>query len=273
MREKRDDVVMSWKVKAPLRVDLSGGWTDAPPFTEQHVGSLVNFAIDKFQVYDGSEVKCDWLGMGLGTSGAYNVIKAITDEGLRDRGKILVRAYQRELQENVCGMQDMAASTYGGLNYWEFYKDNFYRTAIPLTEELKRGLQDLAVLVNTGKSRSPRQFFVYASYPYVEPILVKLSEIATRMRDELLSDNMPRVRQLVRDTWYWQSRIPTVSTPAIEKLISMADAGKVCGAGGGGCVLLLFENEKALKEFTEKHKDVISFKIWGKGVESSEGEL
>ncbi|MEX2704327.1 MAG: hypothetical protein Q6352_003530 [Candidatus Freyrarchaeum guaymaensis] len=264
---------MDWKVRAPLRVDLSGGWTDAPPFTEQHVGALVNFAIDKFQVYDGSEIVCDWLGMGLGTSGAYNVIKAIVEDGLRDREEILMRAYRRELQENVCGMQDMAASTYGGLNYWEFYRDNVYRTPIPVSEEVRRGLQDLAVLVNTGKSRSPRHFFVYANYPYVEPILCKLSEIATRMRDELLSENMFRVRQLVRDTWYWQSRIPTVSTPEIEKLIGMADAGKVCGAGGGGCVLLLFENEKRLEAFKEKFKDVILFKIWERGVETSSGEL
>ncbi|WXG42295.1 MAG: hypothetical protein WED07_16270 [Candidatus Freyarchaeum deiterrae] len=264
---------MSWKVKAPLRVDLSGGWTDAPPFTEQHVGSLVNFAIDKFQVYDGSEIRCSWSGMGLGSSGAFNVIKAVTDDGLSDREKIVVGAYQRELQENICGMQDMAASTYGGLNYWEFYKDNFYRTPVPLTEELRRGLQECAVLVNTGKSRSPRHVFVYANYPYVEPILVKMSEIATRMRDELLSGNMTRVRRLVRDTWYWQSRIPTVSTPVIAKLVSMADAGKVCGAGGGGCVLLLFENEKRLKAFTEKNLDITSFKIWEKGVETPGGEL
>jgi galactokinase/mevalonate kinase-like predicted kinase len=270
---KRDDVVMSWKVKAPLRVDLSGGLTDAPPFTEQHVGALVNFAIDKFQVYDGNEIKCSWTGLGLGDSGAYNVIKVIAEDKLSDREKIVVSAYQRELQENVCGMQDMGASTYGGLNYWEFYKDNFYRTPIPLTEELRRRLQDCAVLVNTGKLRSPHQFFVYANYPYVEPILVKLSEIATRMRDELLSGNMPHVLRLVKDTWYWQSRIPTVSTPIIAKLISMADAGKVCGAGGGGCVLLLFENEKRLKAFTEKNNAVISYKIWEKGVESIGGEL
>ncbi|MGQ9723672.1 MAG: hypothetical protein ACUVXA_20415 [Candidatus Jordarchaeum sp.] len=264
---------MDWKVRVPLRVDLSGGWTDAAPFTEQHVGALVNFAIDKFQIYNGREMSCDWLGMGLGTSGAYNVIKAVVEDGLNDLGKILIRAYERELQENICGMQDMAASTYGGLNYWEFYQEQFYRTPIPVTEEVRTGLQDLAVLVNTGKSRSPRHYFVYANYPYVEPILVKLSEIATRMRDELLSENMPRVRQLVKDTWYWQNRIPTVGTPEIERLINMADAGKVCGAGGGGCVLLLFENEKRLEAFKEKQKEVILFKIWEKGVETSEGEI
>lgn len=267
------DGFMDWKVRAPLRVDLSGGWTDAAPFIVEHVGALVNFAIDKFQIYDGNEISCSWLGMGLGTSGGYNVVKAVIEDGLYEREKILLRAYQRELQENVCGMQDMAASTYGGLNYWEFYRDNFYRVPIPLTEELRRGLQDLAVLVNTGKSRSPRHFFVYANYPYVEPILVKLSEIATRMRDELLSENMRRVRQLVKDTFYWQSRIPTVTTPEIEELVGMADAGKVCGAGGGGCVLLLFENEKRLEEFREKCKETISYKIWEKGVETTYREI
>lgn len=49
--------MVSW-VRAPLRVDLSAGWTDAAPFTDRHVGSLVNLAIDKFQVYDGKEIRC-----------------------------------------------------------------------------------------------------------------------------------------------------------------------------------------------------------------------
>jgi D-glycero-alpha-D-manno-heptose-7-phosphate kinase len=42
--------------------------------------------------------------------------------------------------------------------------------------------------------------------------------------------------------------LPTISTPVIDRLISSARrqgalAGKVCGAGGGGCVALLIDPE------------------------------
>ena len=34
--------------RAPLRVDLAGGWTDLAPYTHDHGGEVVNFTIDKW---------------------------------------------------------------------------------------------------------------------------------------------------------------------------------------------------------------------------------
>ena len=51
----------------------------------------------------------------------------------------------------------------------------------------------------------------------------------------------------MRDEWQFRRRnIRTISTPLIDRVISSARrkgalAGKVCGAGGGGCVTLLID--------------------------------
>ena len=54
---------------------------------------------------------------------------------------------------------------------------------------------------------------------------------------------------MVNEEWALRRRnLPTISTPMIDRIISGARragaaAGKVCGAGGGGCVALVIEPE------------------------------
>src|SRR5438046_9972253 len=53
--------------------------------------------------------------------------------------------------------------------------------------------------------------------------------------------------RLMREEWSFRKRnLPTISTKTIDRVIDNvrrngALAGKVCGAGGGGCVVLLIE--------------------------------
>jgi D-glycero-alpha-D-manno-heptose-7-phosphate kinase len=53
----------------------------------------------------------------------------------------------------------------------------------------------------------------------------------------------------MREEWSFRKRnLPTISTKTIDRVIENARrngalAGKVCGAGGGGCVVLLIEPE------------------------------
>ncbi len=51
----------------------------------------------------------------------------------------------------------------------------------------------------------------------------------------------------MREEWEFRRRtLPTISTPMIDRIIAAARrqgalGGKVCGAGGGGCVTLVIE--------------------------------
>ena len=80
--------------KAPVRIDLAGGWSDAPPFCELVGGDVVNIAINHYahaelEIDDDGKMSvsysCDVpVGSGLGTTGAINVCLLYTSPSPRD---------------------------------------------------------------------------------------------------------------------------------------------------------------------------------------------
>jgi D-glycero-alpha-D-manno-heptose-7-phosphate kinase len=79
--------------------------------------------------------------------------------------------------------------------------------------------------------------------------LEKISIIARGMRAALERNEWNEVGRLMREEWDFRRRnLRTISTPLIDRVISSARrqgalAGKVCGAGGGGCVSLVIDPE------------------------------
>jgi D-glycero-alpha-D-manno-heptose-7-phosphate kinase len=75
--------------------------------------------------------------------------------------------------------------------------------------------------------------------------LEKISIIAQAMRGALQRNEWSEVGRLMREEWEFRRRnLRTISTPLIDRVIQAARrngglAGKVCGAGGGGCVTLV----------------------------------
>ncbi len=65
------------------------------------------------------------------------------------------------------------------------------------------------------------------------------------MRAALERGQWEEAGRLMREEWDFRRRnLPTISTPTIDRIIAAARrsgalSGKVCGAGGGGCVALL----------------------------------
>src|SRR5579885_3059424 len=77
--------------------------------------------------------------------------------------------------------------------------------------------------------------------------LERISEVAQEMRVALEKADWKETGKLMREEWEFRKRnLPTISTKVIDRIIadarrSGALSGKVCGAGGGGCVVLLIE--------------------------------
>jgi D-glycero-alpha-D-manno-heptose-7-phosphate kinase len=75
--------------------------------------------------------------------------------------------------------------------------------------------------------------------------LEAIAGIAATMIDHLVSGELEEVGRLMTREWNARRQLsPVVSTPQIEEILEIAVAagawgGKVCGAGGGGCVALL----------------------------------
>jgi len=77
--------------------------------------------------------------------------------------------------------------------------------------------------------------------------LAQIADIAKQLFAALSRNDWNQTGKLIREEWEFRRRnLPTISTPKIDRIISAARrqgalAGKVCGAGGGGCVALLID--------------------------------
>jgi D-glycero-alpha-D-manno-heptose-7-phosphate kinase len=80
----------------------------------------------------------------------------------------------------------------------------------------------------------------------------------------------------MREEWTFRKRnLPTISSKTIDRIIEGARhkgalAGKVCGAGGGGCVVLLIEpdaRERVESAVTDAGGQLLAMKIDRSGVQ------
>jgi D-glycero-alpha-D-manno-heptose-7-phosphate kinase len=75
----------------------------------------------------------------------------------------------------------------------------------------------------------------------------RIAAIANSMRAALESHDWESAGRLMREEWsYRRKNIPSITTPLIDRLVTTArragsTGAKVCGAGGGGCVVFLAE--------------------------------
>ena len=83
----------------------------------------------------------------------------------------------------------------------------------------------------------------------VQAGLQRISDIAQKLRVALEKGDWQETGRLMREEWSFRKRnLSTITTKTIDDVIEGARrhgalAGKVCGAGGGGCVVLLIEPE------------------------------
>jgi D-glycero-alpha-D-manno-heptose-7-phosphate kinase len=96
------------------------------------------------------------------------------------------------------------------------------------------------------------------------------------MRVALEKPDWDEAGRLMREEWSFRKRnLPTISTKTIDRVIENARrngalAGKVCGAGGGGCVVLLIEpdaRERAEESIRKAGAQVLPMNIDRQGVQ------
>jgi len=150
------------------------------------------------------------------------------------------------------GMQDHYPPAFGGAAAIELMPGGERRIEINVNlDELERRL----VVCYTGKPRQSaiNNWGVFKAHidnkGAVQGNLEKISQIAQKMRAALEAGEWKEVGKLMHTEWQFRRRnLPTISTKVIDRIIDStrrkgALAGKVCGAGGGGCVVLLIEPE------------------------------
>lgn len=198
-------------------------------------------------------------GAGIAGSSALNV--AVCAALARWSGRTLEPEALLAIAQNVeaqalgvpTGVQDYRPALYGGVSAVELRVDAVERIELPVDiEELDRRL----VVAYTGASRNSgiNNWEVFKRHidgdDHVRGHFDEICAIAVAMRSALSASAWSEVARLLAAEWDVRKRLaPGVSTPEIDALIetarrSGAEAAKVCGAGGGGCIVVLVEPDQ-----------------------------
>ena len=146
------------------------------------------------------------------------------------------------------GFQDYYSAFYGGASAVHFRSDGIEREQLEIDSDQ---LEKRIVICYTGEPRlsGTNNWEIFKRHVDGDPELFTLFEgirdAAVRMRKALLDHNWTEVSTVMREAYPRRKRLaPGVTTPQMEKLVetalaSGAEAAKVCGAGGGGCIAFL----------------------------------
>lgn len=190
-------------------------------------------------------------GAGLGGSSALAVavgaaLGRFTGERI-GREQLLTRVMNLETVELgvPTGNQDYLAALHGGLATYHHGPDGTRREPLPIP----RGLEERLVVAYTGQPRQSGfsnwdmfRRFVEGQRATVERMQA-IARIARELGDALRAGDLDAAGRLIGEEGRLRYRLaPTVGTPALERADRAARrAGalgvKVCGAGGGGCMV------------------------------------
>jgi D-glycero-alpha-D-manno-heptose-7-phosphate kinase len=181
------------------------------------------------------------------------------------------------------GFQDYYSAFFGGTSCIHFRADGIEREALSTdTSSLERRI----AICYTGEPRlsGTNNWEITKRHIDGDPELFELfddiRDSATEIRGALLENDWVAVSRIMRNAYPRRKRLaPNVTTPQMEKLVAKAlsngaEAAKVCGAGGGGCIAFFCEEgrrqdvERALAE--EEGVEILDWKIDPEGLRVSE---
>jgi D-glycero-alpha-D-manno-heptose-7-phosphate kinase len=195
---------------------------------------------------------------GAGISGSSALMIATTAALARFTGQQIEPEQIRVIAQNVeaqlikvpTGCQDYYPALYGGVSAVHLEVAGVRREAIPVShDEVNRRF----VLFYTGAPRQSgiNNWEVFKRHIDGDETVIRnfdeISRIAHGMQQALGTENWDEVEKLIAEEWKLRRRnAPGITTPVIDKLMEVAmrnggRAAKVCGAGGGGCVVALIE--------------------------------
>lgn len=223
---------------------------------------------------------------GAGISGSSALMIASTAAMARFTNRSIDREQIRIIAQNIeaqlirvpTGCQDYYPALYGGASAVHLDVDRIWREEIAANPE---EIEQRFVLAYTGAPRQSgiNNWEVFKSHidgdKKVHRNFDRITEIASAMHTALSGSKWTDVGRLLQEEWKLRkTNAPGITTPFIDKIISVAlrnggKAAKVCGAGGGGCVIFFVEpgaRERVEHALTSAGATVLPFRVERKGV-------
>ncbi|MBI4479875.1 MAG: GHMP kinase [Acidobacteria bacterium] len=197
-------------------------------------------------------------GSGLGGSSALNI--AICGALARFTGARFTPLKLIELARNVeaqvlgvpTGEQDYYSAMFGGLQAIHLTPHGIQPERLTVTAD---EINSRFILCYTGESRNSgiNNWEVQKAHIDGNRRVIRhfdrIAAIAAELRMALAGREWSLVARLINQEWQARKKNhPGITTPGIERMMALARrhgalAGKVCGAGGGGCVVFLVQPE------------------------------
>jgi len=181
------------------------------------------------------------------------------------------------------GFQDYYSALYGAASCVHFGPAGIEREALNIDQAK---LENRIAICYTGQPRlsGTNNWDIFKRHIDGDPELFELfdgiRDSAVRMRQALLADDWTQVSEIMRAAYPNRKRLaPGVTTPQMERLVETAlangaEAAKICGAGGGGCIAFLCAEgrkgdvERAL--IGEDGAEIIDWKFSSEGLTITE---
>jgi D-glycero-alpha-D-manno-heptose-7-phosphate kinase len=223
---------------------------------------------------------------GAGIAGSSALMIATTAALARYTGRKLGKENIREIAQNVeaqiinvpTGCQDYYPALYGGASAVHLDVDGIHREALPVATG---DIEERFLLVYTGAPRQSgiNNWEVFKAHIDGERKVVRnfeqISQIAQAMHPAIVKADWDEVAELLRQEWKLRrTNHKGISTPRIDKLMQVAmrnggRAAKVCGAGGGGCVVFMVSEgakERVAKALQVAGGHLLPFCVAAEGV-------
>jgi D-glycero-alpha-D-manno-heptose-7-phosphate kinase len=225
---------------------------------EQHDLELLGRLLHFFQA-EGLELRTrsdSPFGAGIAGSSALNIavcgaLSAWCGRPLSPEALLLIaQNVEAQVIDVPTGVQDYRPAYYGGISAVELNVDGVRRVALSVDAA---ELESRIVLAYTNASRNSGINNWEMTKRHidgdreVQARFGRIRDIACAMRESIEAHDWAAVGRHVSEEWENRKGLaPGVTTPAIDAMLAAAraagaDGGKVCGAGGGGCLFCIGE--------------------------------
>jgi D-glycero-alpha-D-manno-heptose-7-phosphate kinase len=196
-------------------------------------------------------------GIGLGSSstltvGVLNALYAFKGEW-RTPAELAAGACRIEIDVlgRPIGKQDQYIAAFGGLQELQFHPDESVSVhPVICGRRTRERLQSRLLLFFTGQHREASSVLTdararMAASPDARANIDRLVSTADAVKKLLVRSRLPMLGHVLDRSWQFKKRMAAgVSSPELDRLYRRAiragaDGGKIAGAGGGGCLLLV----------------------------------
>lgn len=224
-------------------------------------------------------------GAGLGGSSALNIAlcgalnSLIGGKYSREELVVIAKNVETQVLRIPAGVQDYYPAMYGGLNtvLLGITGDGLLRHSHILAHNLESRL----VLVYSGKSRNSgiNNWNVFKDFldgnAEVQSHMRAIQEAAMDLEVALKTGRFDEAARAIEYEMEARKKLaPGITTPEIDEMIAFAKengakAAKICGAGGGGCVMFMTapsEKYNLIKKLRDRGTQIIDFHVDSDGL-------